>query len=162
MRRHRVLAGLGRGDQHRLPEHRRGRAGIARPEHGDVAIASGRAAFDWHTSYGSGTPPFWRILNTWDADNLPPSRRRGDRWDAGRRLRAAVPQRPRLGRLAPIVEALEDCEASSGTTGTDVPSPPPTPEVSISAATGYNVSTSNAAQRSPLDRQGHLGARLWE
>ena len=35
------------------------------------AISKARAAFDWHTSYGTNEAMFWRILNTLDAENLP-------------------------------------------------------------------------------------------
>ena len=36
------------------------------------AITKAHAAFDWHDRHGTLTPMFWRILNTLDADNLPP------------------------------------------------------------------------------------------
>ncbi len=35
------------------------------------AVAKARAAFDWHVSHGSQSALFWRILNTFGADDLP-------------------------------------------------------------------------------------------
>ncbi len=105
-----------------------------------AAIERARAAFAWHISHGSDAPLFWRILNTLGADNLP-AKPSGVTADT---ISAADVRSYSAGRSwpgwTPIVEALEDCEASTGTDTTDttdtVVPPPPTPEVSISAGSG--------------------------
>ena len=132
------------------------------PSTSSAAIAKARAAFEWHSSYGSDAPLFWRILNSLDADNMPakPS------GVTAETVTAAYVQTYSSGRgwggWSPIVEALEDCEASATPDTTDttdpvVPPPPATPEVSISAGPGvieggvatFTV-TANPAPASPL------------
>ncbi len=102
-----------------------------------VAIERARAAFAWHTRHGSDAPLFWRILNTLGADNMP-AKPSGvtDETVAAADVKTYSSGRG-WGGWAPIVEALEDCEASTGTDTTEtVVPPPPTPEVSISAGSG--------------------------
>ena len=111
------------------------------PSTSSTAIAKARAAFEWHTSYGSDAPLFWRILNSLDADNLPakPS------GVTDETVSAAYVHTYSSGKgwagWTPIVEALEDCEAATtpGTTDTTdpvVPPPPATPEISVSGGAG--------------------------
>ena len=111
------------------------------PSTSSTAIAKARAAFEWHTSYGSDAPLFWRILNSLDADNLP-AKPSGVTTET---VSAAYVQSYSSGKgwsgWEPIVEALEDCEASTtpGTTDTTdpvVPPPPATPEISVSGGAG--------------------------
>ncbi len=111
------------------------------PSTSSTAIAKARAAFDWHTSHGSDAPLFWRILNSLDADNMP-AKPSGVTTET---VTAAYVQTYSSGRgwggWAPIVTALEDCEASTTPDTTDttvpvVPPPPATPEVSISGGAG--------------------------
>ncbi len=112
-----------------------------------AGLERARAAFDWHLSYGTNAPLFWRILNTLGAGNMPnkPSAVTDDTVSA--QAVADFSAGKGWAGWAPINEALADCEASTGTGTPDttdnvVPPPPPTPEVSVSAGSGVTEGNS--------------------
>ncbi len=118
------------------------------PNTSSTAIAKARAAFEWHTNYGSDAPLFWRILNSLDADNLPAKPSGVTEETVSAQEVKDFSSGKGWAGWAPIVDAMERCTAAADPDPVPDPvtpdpdpvpdpvTPDPDPEISVAAGAG--------------------------